>query len=123
MRYRSYDEYLQSQEWRAKALKRAEIDNHRCQMCGCTGTMTNRIQIHHISYRNLYAEDVDKDLVCLCDVCHRNVHRMMCRITDSSTGQRGWRDTLPPSQHHVIDLDGTGTQIEIVADNREEGNQ
>lgn len=121
MSYQNYDEYLRSAEWRAKALKRAEIDNYHCQMCGCTGTMSNRLQIHHLSYRNIYHEDVDKDLVCLCDVCHRSVHRMMCRITDSTTGQRGWKSTLPPSQHHVIDIDSTGT-IEIVAKNRDQGN-
>lgn len=122
MFYKDYDEYLRSSAWKAKALERAEIDNYRCQMCGCTGTMTNKLQIHHLSYRNLYNEDVDKDLITLCDVCHTNVHRMMCRITDSTTGQRGWKDTLPLSTHHVIDIDGTGTQTEIVADTRTEGN-
>lgn len=121
MYYTDYDQYLQSPEWRAKVLKRAEIDNRQCQMCGCTGTMTNKLQIHHLTYKNLYHEDVDRDLICLCDVCHRNVHRMMCRVTNSATGQRGWKDTLPPSTHHVIDVDGTGTRLEIVADNEREG--
>ena len=117
MYYKNYDEYLMSQAWKDKALQRAKIDNYQCQFCGCEGTMANRLQIHHLSYRNLYHEDVDKDLVTLCDCCHRGVHRMMCRVTDSTTGQRGWKDTLPPSQHHVIDIDGIGT-TEIVAEKR-----
>lgn len=103
-------------------MARAKIDDYKCQMCGCGGSMTNRLQIHHLTYKNIYHESVDKDLICLCDVCHRNVHRMMCRVTDSTTGQRGWKDTLPPSQHHVIDVDGTGTTVEIVAENMDDGN-
>lgn len=71
MYYTDYDEYLRSSAWKAKALERARIDNYRCQMCGCSGTMNNKLQCHHLSYRNLYHEDVDKDLITLCDVCHR----------------------------------------------------
>ena len=117
MYYKNYDEYLRSPEWKAKALKRAEIDNYQCQMCGCKGTMSNKLECHHLSYRNIYRENIDTDLVTLCSTCHTDVHRMMCRVTDSTTGKRGWKDTLPPSQHHVIDVDGIGT-TEIVAEKR-----
>lgn len=122
MFYKDYDEYLRSSAWKAKALERARIDNYRCQMCGAEGTELNRLQVHHFTYRNLYHEDVGKDLVTVCDVCHRGIHRLMSRVTDPVTKQRGWKDTLPLSTHHVIDIDGTGTQTEIVADTRTEGN-
>ena len=119
MYYTDYDEYLRSPEWRAKVLKRSEIDNYQCQMCGCTGTMSNKLQCHHLTYRNLYHEDIGKDLVTVCDVCHRCIHRLMSRVTDPVTMQRGWRDTLPPSTHHVIDI-GTG-RLEIVSGDKIEG--
>lgn len=120
--YQDYDEYLASPEWRARSLRRAEIDSYRCQMCGCEGTMVNKLQCHHLTYRNLYHEDVATDLVTVCDICHRGIHRLMSRVTDPVTMRRGWRDTLPPSQHHVIDIDGKGGRLEIVADNKSESN-
>lgn len=98
MIYSSYPEYLQSEQWKQKVQQRAEIDKYRCCMCGSAGTMTNKLQCHHISYRTIYHEDVYKDILTLCENCHKSVHTMMNRITDQK-GTRGWKDTLTISNY------------------------
>lgn len=98
MNYSSYEQYLQSDEWKTKARKRAEIDGYKCCMCNSSGTMNNPLECHHITYRNIYRENVYKDVLTLCRNCHRSVHIMMNRVTDS-TGTRGWKDTLTLSNH------------------------
>lgn len=123
MYYKNYSEYLMSPEWKSLVLERARIDGFRCQCCGCVGTMNNKLQCHHLTYKNMYHEDVATDLVTVCDTCHRGIHRLMSRVTDPATKRRGWKNSFPPSQHHVIDLDGTGTRTEIIAEIRKEGNQ
>ena len=89
-----YKKYLTTQDWRKKADARLLIDHKRCQMCGCSGTSVNPLQVHHLTYNNIYRENPDKDLVTLCKSCHTSVHTMMNRITNSETGQRGWKDTI-----------------------------
>ena len=101
--YRDYKEYLQSDEWKNKAHKRAEIDKFKCCMCGSSGTMNNKLQCHHITYRNIYKEDIYKDILTLCENCHKSVHIMMNRVTDNK-GSKGWKDSLTIS-NHVIEGD------------------
>ena len=102
-----YEEYLRSPQWRDRASRRIAIDQYRCTMCDCEGTQYNPLEVHHITYRNIGNEDVDRDLLTLCDCCHRRVHRMMNRITNSETGRRGWKDELPTLvQKHVVELGG-----------------
>ena len=96
-----YDIYLLTNAWREKAEERLKIDKYKCQMCGCEGTAKNPLQVHHLTYHNIYKENPDKDLVTLCKACHRNVHNMMNRVTNRVTGQRGWKDTLPYSTHVI----------------------
>lgn len=101
MRYKDYQSYLNSNEWKQKADARKQIDKNRCVMCGCIGTGTNKLNCHHITYRNIFHEDIQSDLVTVCDVCHKAIHRMMNRITNVETGQRGWRDTLTDYVRHI----------------------
>lgn len=106
MYYPTYQDYLNSREWRRKAHKRALIDDFTCQMCGAHGTRSNPLHIHHLTYRNIYNENVFTDLVTLCNDCHIGVHKMMSRITDSN-GRRGWKDSLPEfcsEEAHVLDI-------------------
>ena len=102
-----YREYLKSDEWKRKRNRRIEIDGNRCQCCGCRGTMRNPLDVHHLTYHSIYHEDVDKDLVTLCRSCHQGMHSVMNRITNSETGQRGWKDSLSVSTVTLTDS-GTG---------------
>ena len=64
-----YYRYLHSEDWKwkkAKALKRAE---YRCSLCG-TG---KNLEVHHITYKNLFNED-DDDLLAVCENCHKKIH-------------------------------------------------
>lgn len=84
----AYLDYLQSPEWKAKAAQRKEIDSFTCQLCG---RQQAELEVHHLNYFCLKAENPFTDLICLCPECHEKVHRMMCRIT-SPDGRRGWAD-------------------------------
>lgn len=108
-----YKEYLKSAEWKRIARKRYEIDNGVCQCCGCRGTMTNPIECHHLSYSHLYHEEsrIYEDLVSLCRVCHKGVHRMMERVTNEK-GRRGWLDS--PRIPRVYTFTANGSDIEYV---------
>lgn len=92
-----YRAYINSPEWHEKKRLRMQIDGFVCQMCGCKGSKLNPLNVHHLSYHNIYHENVEKDLVTLCRSCHIGVHNMMNRITNSGTGQRGWKDQLSVS--------------------------
>lgn len=88
-----YADCLLTDEWKEKAQKRIEIDRGRCQMCGTT----ENIHVHHLTYRNIFRENVYTDLVCLCEKHHKAVHRMMNRV-NNPMGRRGWKDTLSYAQ-------------------------
>lgn len=66
-------------------------------MCGCSGTMSNPLQCHHITYRRIYNEDVWKDLLTLCKNCHVSIHYMMNRRT--AEDKHGWKDELKIANH------------------------
>lgn len=102
-----YKAYLRTDKWKAIAKRRIEIDNHTCVMCKSRGTMTNCLEVHHLSYRYLYHEEnrIYEDLVTLCHSCHKSVHNLMCRIT-SPSGRRGWKDSYYVPQISVYTLTG-----------------
>lgn len=65
-----YMAYIQSLEWKAKSERRKAIDGNKCVLCG----KSHNLQVHHITYDRLGREDVENDLVTLCDQCHVFVH-------------------------------------------------
>ena len=71
-----YAQYIISPEWRMKAELRKAIDKHTCQICGPT-TKSTVLDVHHLHYRTLTNEDIDKDLVTLCRNCHGLLHSSM----------------------------------------------
>ena len=64
-----YQRYLSSAVW--KKLRQAVIDrcNDCCERCG------KRLvdEIHHVTYKRIYKEDLD-DLLGLCEGCHAYIH-------------------------------------------------
>lgn len=103
-----YKRYLQSDKWHWIANKRMEIDGYCCTACGCRGTTNNPLEVHHLSYKNLYHEEtrIYEDLVTLCHVCHKQLHNIMNRTT-SNTGRRGWSNNTTIPQVHVFNVSGT----------------
>lgn len=100
-----YIEYLKSDKWKSKAQARLQIDNYTCQCCGCSGTQNNPLEIHHVTYKHIYDENVYTDLVTLCHVDHATIHRMMSRITNAD-GRRGWKDSTAIPQVHAYNISG-----------------
>ena len=104
---RRYSEYLKSDKWRQIARRRMEIDGYQCQGCGSRGTANNVLEVHHLSYKHIYHEEswVYEDLVCLCHACHRNLHRIMERVTNAQ-GRRGWLNNARIPTTHIYNLNG-----------------
>lgn len=101
-----YARYLMSDHWKEVARKRLEIDGYKCQSCGSYGTETNKIQVHHLTYKTLGHENPYTDTVCCCGNCHKNIHSLMARITDENGG-RMWDMSTPAV--HVYTLSGLDT--------------
>lgn len=103
-----YIAFLRSDRWRELSAQRMAIDGYRCTMCGATGTRLNRLECHHLNYKQPFGEENPyRDLTTLCHVCHVGIHTMMRRIT-SSTGQRGWRDAFGVPLLNSTDIDDKG---------------
>lgn len=66
----TYDEYIQSDIWKAKRSERLRIDGYRCQMCGTA----KNLRVHHIRYPDVLGMESVEDLVTLCDRCHEHAH-------------------------------------------------
>lgn len=96
------DEYLNSFEWAELRNKRLKLDNYTCQGCGCCGTQSNPLVVHHLDYKgtngNYRTTDYKTKLVTLCWNCHNLIHRIMARVVDDE-GTKGWLHKLPPSNH------------------------
>jgi hypothetical protein len=69
-RRESYATYLRSPEWKARRQQALERAGHRCQICN----RSDRLEVHHRSYRNIFNESPD-DLTVLCARCHRKFHQ------------------------------------------------
>ena len=90
------------------------IDGYEYQMCGSSGTAANPLEVHHFTYHHLYKEEgwIEQDLITLCHVCHKSVHRMMNRTTDVQTGRRGWKDSNNIPKVHAYNLNGETEFVE-----------
>lgn len=64
-----YRKYLKSPEWRETRRRKANLENYRCQRCGARNE--HHLNIHHLNYDRLGCENLDDDLECLCERCHR----------------------------------------------------
>ena len=68
----TYNEYIQSDEWKEKSRQAKERAGYRCQLCNHKGNDTT-LHTHHNTYDMLLLED-DTDLIVLCKKCHAKFH-------------------------------------------------
>jgi hypothetical protein len=68
--YRWYEDYLSSPHW--ASIRRRFLASSCCAP-GCSST--RRLQLHHVSYARLGAEEAG-DVRTLCEPCHRLLHRL-----------------------------------------------
>ena len=65
-----YREYLQSPEWKERAVLARQRAGYRCQVCNAANVQLN---VHHRTYERLGNEE-DGDLTVLCQPCHQIFH-------------------------------------------------
>jgi hypothetical protein len=65
VKWESYEAYLLSPEWRAKADERKRMDGHRCRICNSP----EHLEIHHRTYDRIFDERME-DLTTLCATDH-----------------------------------------------------
>lgn len=68
----SYEAYLSSPEWHARARQAKRDAGYECALCS---RCDSPLEVHHRKYDRLGHED-PKDLIVLCEVCHRRHHRI-----------------------------------------------
>lgn len=69
----NYHEYIQSDEWRAKAERLKLEAGYRCQTCGLSG-FSATLHAHHNTYERL-GNEWPKDIAILCAECHGKLHQ------------------------------------------------
>lgn len=66
--------YYQTPHWHAVRVARRSLDRDSCVACSAVECL----QCHHLTYQRLFAEEL-RDLLTLCESCHRMVHES-CRL-------------------------------------------
>ncbi len=67
---KKYYQYLRSLEWKKKRQEAFKIHGKVCRNCGAT----ERLEVNHKTYKNLFNEDIVNDLEILCHYCHCTYH-------------------------------------------------
>lgn len=65
----SYEDYLQSPEWKKRRAWVLTFWNHRCGICN----RKDKLEVHHRTYERL-GNELLTDLIPLCDRCHAKFH-------------------------------------------------
>ena len=98
---RSYKEYLRSKHWELfkKRYKLSKMYTGKCFICSKHYGRTGE-NLHHITYKRV-GHELLTDIVSLCRVCHRNVHKALKngitwneisdKVTDANGEQTGSR--------------------------------
>lgn len=87
---KNYLDYLQSDGWKEKRQLRLQKDSFKCQLCG----KDNNLQVHHLNYRNLGKENIDHDIITLCEGCHKIAHKNKDYIILGLMAYRLWSEIL-----------------------------
>ena len=67
------DDYMQTSVWKDLRAARMKLDHFRCANPACMRAYN--LEVHHTRYPQVWGEeDVERDLVTLCDNCHEWVH-------------------------------------------------
>lgn len=64
-----YYEYIQSEEWKEKALQAKERAGWRCQVCNRSADESLTLDAHHRTYERL-GNELHEDITVLCRDCH-----------------------------------------------------
>lgn len=76
--YDSYQDYLQSHEWRKKRSLVVSRSNGMCEEPACNRALE---EVHHKWYPRIWGRESIESLVALCKEHHRKAHRKEQRTT------------------------------------------
>lgn len=65
----SYEQYLETPEWQARAAEVKLLRGNRCEVCGSR----NDLHAHHLTYERR-GHEAPEDLQVLCKDCHAKAH-------------------------------------------------
>jgi 5-methylcytosine-specific restriction endonuclease McrA len=57
-------------------------DAWRCQICGSG----QNLEVHHKNFRSQLGDDSEENLITLCTICHRIIHRQNQRYRQGMAG-------------------------------------
>ena len=69
-----YQKYLQSEKWKKKRKEIYELRKGKCEICKCK--LYRSYHVHHKTYKRL-GNEINSDLVLLCEKCHVEIHRQV----------------------------------------------
>jgi len=61
-------------------------DHYKCR--GCRRRGPGHVDVHHLKFRSQGGGDVLENLLCLCRVCHAEIHAYRLRIEGDNANQR-----------------------------------
>jgi len=64
-----YSEYLLTDHWKKKSYNCKQKVGFKCQKCNSKENLV----AHHLTYEHC-GEEWGKDLICICDECHKKEH-------------------------------------------------
>lgn len=101
------ERYYATAHWKRTAFERKEIDGFQCVQC----KSSEGLETHHWRY-NLFAENVQRDLITLCRQCHETMHQDISgskvhfpRYVDETLFER-----MIKGNDHNTDSDDSGEQ-------------
>lgn len=80
MQFNSYEEFLNTEEWKQVAEMVKDRDGHKCVICGST----ENLNAHHIGYEGDYLNE--NDIVTLCRRCHECLHDGISEMKKAVSG-------------------------------------
>ena len=77
-----YEEYLQTDYWKALRKEAKKRVGYRCQVCNRND---RPLHTHHRTYERL-GRELPNDVTVLCDVCHSLFHDKLPKPPDAQSG-------------------------------------
>ncbi len=90
----NYKNYLKSDDWKQKKLKKFSKSGGAKSKCAICGSR-ERLEVHHLVYKNLYDVEL-KDLRILCKRCHSLTHKLF------KEGKIRFKNKNPQSRFAII---------------------
>lgn len=77
-----YYEYINSEAWQRKRREFYSSNMFKCFVgegkwnCYCCGRGDVPLDLHHRTYKRLYKERINIDLIPVCRECHNEIHKL-----------------------------------------------